>query len=78
MLAMMGILVQSFVRFPGFPPFAVSNAARPIAVFESFWAKEPNGVLLVLLAIGIVELTIGKQVSYPWATRWEGQRTSSM
>lgn len=62
MVAMVGILVQSFVRFPGFPPFPVSNPSRPLAVFEGLWAAEANAVLLVLLAIGIVELTVGRQV----------------
>lgn len=63
MLAMTGILVQSFVRFPGFPPFPVSNAARPLAVFEGLWASEMKAVLLFFFVIGVLELTIGKQVS---------------
>lgn len=62
MLAVTGILVQSFVRFPGFPPFPVSDAARPLAVLKGFMSDEMNSVLLVLLVIGAVELTIGKQV----------------
>ncbi|CAN0461664.1 unnamed protein product, partial [Laminaria digitata] len=61
MLAMTGILVQSFVRFPGFPPFDVSNAARPLAVFERLCSLETQSVVLALLSIGLVELTVGKQ-----------------
>lgn len=61
MVAMVGILAQSFVRFPGFPPFPVSNPARPLAVFERMCAAEGNAVILTLLCIGVVELTIGRQ-----------------
>lgn len=63
MVAMVGILVQSFVRFPGFPPFPVDNAARPLAVMKELWASEMTAVILVILVIGIVELTIGRQAS---------------
>lgn len=59
---MTGILVQSFVRFPGFPPFDVSNPGRPLAVFERLCSLETQSVLLALLAIGLFELTVGKQV----------------
>lgn len=65
MLAMTGILVQSVVRFPGFPPFDVSNAARPLAVFERLCTLETQSVVLALLCIGVIELTIGKQVRLP-------------
>lgn len=59
---MTGILVQSFARFPGFPLAAVPNPARPLAVFRHLWAVETKAVLLVLLAIGVFELTAGRQV----------------
>ena len=59
---MLGILVQSFMRFPGFPPFPVVSTVRPLAVMKGLWAFERNAVLVVLLAIGVVELTIGRQV----------------
>lgn len=63
MLAVTGILVQSFVRFPGFPPFPVSNPARPLAVLKGLLESGGNNnVVLFLLAVGVVELTIGKQV----------------
>lgn len=62
MLAVTGILVQSFVRFPGFPPFPVSNPARPLAVLKGLLSTEGNNVVLFLLGVGVVELTIGKQV----------------
>lgn len=62
MIAITGILVQSFVRFPGFPPFPVSDPARPLAVLKGLMAAETNSVLLALLVIGVVELTIGRQV----------------
>ncbi|CAN0125929.1 unnamed protein product [Ectocarpus fasciculatus] len=61
MLAVTGILVQSFVRFPGFPPFPVSNPARPLAVLKGLLSTEGNNVVLFLLGVGVVELTIGKQ-----------------
>ncbi|CAM9662626.1 unnamed protein product [Ascophyllum nodosum] len=61
MVAMLGILVQSFMRFPGFPPFPVVSTVRPLAVMKGLWAFERNAVLVVLLAIGVVELTIGRQ-----------------
>lgn len=64
-MAMTGILVQSFVRFPGFPPFDVSNAARPLAVFERLCSLETQSVVLALLCIGLFELTVGKQVRLP-------------
>lgn len=62
MLAVTGIVVQTFVRFPGFPPFPVSNAARPLAVLKGLMSDKTNSVLLALLVIGALELTIGKQV----------------
>lgn len=62
MIAITGILVQSLVRFPGFPPFPVSDPARPLAVLKRLLSSEPNSVLLFLLVVGAVELTIGKQV----------------
>lgn len=62
MIAITGILVQSFVRFPGFPPFPVSDPARPLAVLKGLLSSEPNSVLLFLLVTGAIELTIGKQV----------------
>ena len=62
MLAMTGVFVQSFVRFPGFPPFDVSNAGRPLAVFERLCSLETKSVLLALLSVGVFELTVGKQV----------------
>lgn len=60
---MVGILVQSFFRFPGLPSFPVSNPARPLAVLEGLWHSDQNAMLLALLAVGLFELTIGRQVS---------------
>eukprot|EP00752_Nemacystus_decipiens_P013450 g11912.t1 len=61
MIAITGILVQSFVRFPGFPPFPVSDPARPLAVLKGLLSSEPKSALIFLLVTGAVELTIGKQ-----------------
>lgn len=61
MLAMVGIVVQSFCRFPGFPPCPVSSPARPLAVLEALWAAQRDAVVLVTLLIGLVDVTVGRQ-----------------
>lgn len=61
MVAMVGILVQSFGHFPGFPPFPVTNPARPLDVFERLCAAEGKAVALALVCIGVVDVTIGRQ-----------------
>lgn len=63
MVAMVGILVQSFGHFPGFPPFPVTNPARPLDVFERLCAAEGKAVALALVCIGVVDVTIGRQAS---------------
>ncbi|CAM9388207.1 unnamed protein product [Choristocarpus tenellus] len=57
MLAVVGVIVQSFVHLPH-PLF--SNPL-PLAAFIDIWKEAAPAVMLVLVLIGVLELTVGKQ-----------------